>query len=49
MKPLSESVLDAIGETPLVDLKRLVEAWSLEGKIYAKLELLNPGFSMKIG
>jgi len=47
LKPLSKSVLDAIGETPLVDLKRLVEAWGLEGKIYAKLELLNPGFSMK--
>lgn len=47
MKALSESALEAIGQTPLVNLKRLVEAWVLEGKIYAKLELLNPGFSMK--
>lgn len=47
MKRLSESALDAIGETPIVRLKRLVEAWNLEGEIYAKLELLNPGFSMK--
>lgn len=47
MKALSESALEAIGQTPLVNLKRLVEAWGLEGKIYAKLELLNPGFSMK--
>lgn len=47
MKRLSESALDAIRETPIVRLKRLVEAWNLEGEIYAKLELLNPGFSMK--
>ncbi len=39
------SVLDAIGETPLVDLRRITRG--LEGRIVAKLEYLNPGFSKK--
>jgi len=39
------SVLDAIGETPLVELSRL--ARGLEGRILAKLEYLNPGGSKK--
>ena len=39
------SVLDAIGETPLVDLSRLTRG--LDGRILAKLEYLNPGFSKK--
>ena len=39
------SVLEAIGETPLVDLGRLTRG--LEGHILAKLEYLNPGFSKK--
>ena len=40
-----ESVLDAIGNTPLVDLSRITRG--LEGHIVAKLEYLNPGFSKK--
>jgi cysteine synthase A len=40
-----KSVLDAIGETPLVDLSRLTRG--LDGRILAKLEYLNPGFSKK--
>ena len=39
------SALDAIGETPLVELARLGR--ELDGRILAKLEYLNPGFSKK--
>ncbi len=39
------SVVDAIGETPAVELARLTG--SLSGRIVAKLEYLNPGFSKK--
>ncbi len=41
---VSNSVLDAIGGTPLVRLDRL---WSGDGEILAKLEYLNPGGSKK--
>ncbi len=38
----------AIGNTPLVDLSRLVRHYGIsEGRILAKLEYLNPGFSKK--
>ncbi len=43
--PLLPSVLGAIGETPLVELSRITRG--LEGRILAKLEYLNPGFSKK--
>lgn len=39
------SVLDAVGRTPLVDLARI--AADLDGRILAKLEFLNPGYSKK--
>src|SRR5512135_1683147 len=39
------SVVEAIGDTPLVELSRL--ARGLDGRILAKLEYLNPGFSKK--
>lgn len=42
---LLSSVLGAIGNTPLVELSRLTRG--LEGRILAKLEYLNPGFSKK--
>src|SRR3954463_1110836 len=41
------SVIEAIGDTPLVRLDRLVRARGLEGVILAKLDYLNPGFSKK--
>ena len=41
------SVLDAIGNTPLVSLERLVKHWKLEGRILAKLDNLNPTGSKK--
>ncbi|MEE4217213.1 MAG: cysteine synthase family protein [Xanthomonadales bacterium] len=42
---LLDSVTGAIGWTPLVALDRLTE--DLDGRIVAKLEMLNPGFSKK--
>jgi cysteine synthase A len=42
---LLDSVLGAIGNTPLVELNRITRG--LEGRILAKLEYLNPGFSKK--
>src|SRR5512135_2934354 len=39
------SVVEAIGDTPLVELSRL--ARGLDGRILAKLEYLNPGYSKK--
>jgi len=38
-----ESILDAIGHTPLVRLSKIDK--DLPAHIYAKLELLNPGGS----
>lgn len=42
---LLRSAIDAIGDTPLVELSRLTKG--LDGRILAKLEYLNPGFSKK--
>jgi len=39
------SVVDAIGETPLVELSRITRR--LDGRILAKLDCLNPGYSKK--
>jgi len=39
------STIDAIGDTPLIELSRLTRG--LDGRIFAKLEYLNPGFSKK--
>lgn len=39
------SVIDAIGDTPLVELERVCR--DLDGRILAKLEFTNPGFSKK--
>lgn len=39
------SILETIGRTPLVELKRL--AGGINGRVLAKLEYLNPGFSKK--
>lgn len=41
------SVIDAIGQTPLVDLSRACAALGVEGRILAKLDYLLPGFSKK--
>ena len=45
--PLVESIVDTIGRTPMVELKRLKEALQLDGRLLAKCEHMNPGFSKK--
>ncbi len=47
MKKLINNIYEAIGETPLLNLSRIVKHYGVEGKIYAKLEYLNPGYSKK--
>lgn len=45
---ICSSVLNAIGNTPIVDLHRLVQnTKGLRGRILAKAEFLNPGYSKK--
>ncbi|MDR3638086.1 MAG: cysteine synthase family protein [Isosphaeraceae bacterium] len=45
--PLAHSVLETIGNTPLVELSRVVRARGLRGRILTKLEFMNPGSSKK--
>lgn len=45
MNGVLPSAVEAIGSTPLVELRRITQ--SMEGRILAKLEYLNPGFSKK--
>ena len=47
LPPLCSSILDAIGGTPLVELNRIKESLSLDSRLLAKCEHLNPGFSKK--
>lgn len=42
-----ETVLDAIGATPSVWLDRLTARAGVQGRVLAKLDYLNPGFSKK--
>jgi cysteine synthase A len=41
------SIIQTIGNTPLLRLDRLAEKYKLDGSIFAKLEHLNPSFSKK--
>ncbi|CCD26224.1 cystathionine beta-synthase CYS4 NDAI_0H00500 [Naumovozyma dairenensis CBS 421] len=41
------NVIDLVGNTPLVELKKLPKALGIKPTIYAKLELYNPGGSIK--
>src|SRR4051794_15147922 len=45
--PLARSILEVIGGTPLVELRRCVELRGLRGRLLLKLELSNPGASKK--
>ncbi len=45
--PYARSVLDLIGNTPVLELNRVRHLWGLEGRLLAKLEHLNPGGSKK--
>ncbi len=42
-----QSVTEAVGNTPLVELKTLERAYGLKAKIFAKLEYFNPAGSVK--
>src|SRR5919106_4910429 len=44
MKPMNEGILSAIGDTPLVRLHHVPD---VSFRLYAKLEALNPGGSIK--
>ncbi len=45
---VNKSVLEVIGQTPIIDLSRLVRnSNDVKGRIFAKLEYLNPGYSKK--
>jgi cysteine synthase A len=45
--PRIGSIVDAIGNTPLLELNRLAEHLDLDGRLLLKLEYLSPGFSKK--
>lgn len=47
MKKLLKGIDGAIGGTPLVELHRLAAEVKFKGRILAKLEYLNPGYSKK--
>ncbi|MEI9425632.1 cysteine synthase family protein [Mesorhizobium sp. Cs1299R1N1] len=47
MNKVYDSVVGAIGSTPLVKLDRLTRMHGVDGTIIAKLDYLNPGFSKK--
>lgn len=41
------SILDAIGQTPMVRINRLAQEYGIQCKLLAKCEFLNPGGSLK--
>jgi cysteine synthase A len=41
------SIIDVIGNTPMVELQRIGKLTGLGGRLLAKLDYLNPGFSKK--
>ena len=45
--PLARSILDVIGNTPLMELHRIVRSRGLAGRLLAKLDYLGPGSSKK--
>ena len=47
MANAANSLLDVIGRTPSVWLDRMTRSAGVEGRILAKLDYLNPGFSKK--
>lgn len=47
MKMVMQNIYEAIGDTPLLHLHRIAAHYGVEGRIYAKLEYLNPGYSKK--
>lgn len=47
MGKIYDNVLQLIGNTPLLHLNKIEETEKLDAKIYAKIEGLNPGGSVK--
>jgi len=47
MSKILDGIHEAIGNTPIVNLRRITEKYGVPGNIFAKLEYLNPGFSKK--
>ena len=47
MTPIRNSVLDTIGQTPMVKLDRIFDAYK-QANIFAKLEFLNPSRPSKL-
>lgn len=45
--PLVHSVLDLIGQTPMMELHRIANEMHLHGRLLAKCEMNNPGLSKK--
>ena len=45
--PCAASIIDVIGNTPMVELRRIGKLCGLQGRLLAKLDYLNPGFSKK--
>ena len=43
---VAESIIDLVGETPMLKLRRVVPAGAAD--VFAKLEYLNPGGSVKV-
>ena len=42
-----DSICQAIGRTPMVEMSRICALSNVEGRLFGKLEYLNPGFSKK--
>ena len=47
MAKVYDSILDLVGKTPLVELKRIEEKEGLQAKLIAKVESFNPAGSVK--
>jgi cysteine synthase A len=47
MLKVLDGIHEAIGNTPIVNLRRLTSKYGVLGNIFAKLEYLNPGYSKK--
>lgn len=46
-KPVASSIVDTIGDTPVVSADRLLSRLGLSGRLLVKLEYMNPGLSKK--
>ena len=46
MKKICDTILDAVGHTPMVRINRITKG-VVKGTVYAKVETFNPGNSIK--